>query len=158
MTRFSGGVERFTTVDARQMTDWIQSIPLTEWPQQTPVPGEQPAMVSDPDWFGFGSQFKPLVDEVMQHFPECSSYQHMLSAVMPGREITPHKDQQADYWLARVHVPLTCNDQSFFICNGKPHHMTPGYSYLVNTLAEHAVTNDGKTPRIHAMFDVRTWR
>jgi hypothetical protein len=153
--RFSGGVERFTTVDARQMTDWIQSIPLTEWPQQTIVPGEQPAMVTDPAWHGFGAQFGPIVHEVMETLPGLSSYQYMLSVVMPGREIAPHKDQQADYWLFRVHVPLTCNDQSFFICNGKPHHMAPGFAYKVNTLAEHAVTNDGTTPRIHLMWDVR---
>ena len=74
---------------------------------------------------------------------------------MPGHAIEPHKDQQADYWRARVHVPLMTNERSAFVVECKPHAMAVGSAYLVNTLAEHAVTNDGDTPRIHFIFDVR---
>jgi aspartyl/asparaginyl beta-hydroxylase (cupin superfamily) len=112
-------------------------------------------MPSGPDWRGFGKQYEPIVSVLMGHFPGCHSYQHMLSVVMPGHDIPPHVDPQDPRWLVRVHVPLTTNEQSQFIVDGKHHHMDLGFAYLVNTLAEHAVVNNGATPRIHFMFDVR---
>jgi hypothetical protein len=155
MKRFTGGVERLMAVDARQMTDWILAIPFEAWPQQPPSPrGLKPAMTHG-DWLGFEAQWRPMVDVLMPHFPGCQAYQQMLSVVMPGDDIPPHRDQQPDNWITRVHVPLTSNDKSQFIVDGKPVRMEPGVAYLVNTLAEHAVVNDGPTPRIHFMFDVR---
>lgn len=79
----------------------------------------------------------------------------MLSVVVPGHSIEPHKDQQAPAWVCRVHVPLTTSDRSAFIVGGEAHTLAVGMAYLVNTLVEHAVTNDGATPRTHFMFDVR---
>jgi hypothetical protein len=154
--RFTGDVERIGPVDARQMTDWILAVPLENWPQQPPTPrGIKPAMTHG-DWNGFPAQWAPIVNSIMEHFPGCMTYQQMLSVVMPGDDIYPHRDQQEARWITRVHVPLTTNDESKFIVDGKPHHLEAGIAYKVNTLAEHAVTNDGATPRIHFMFDVRT--
>jgi aspartyl/asparaginyl beta-hydroxylase (cupin superfamily) len=78
----------------------------------------------------------------------------MLTVVMPGHSIPPHVDEQPEAWLARIHVPLTTNDESRFIVGGEHHHMDIGSAYLVNTTVEHAVRNDGGTPRIHLMWDL----
>jgi len=112
-------------------------------------------MVTDLGWFNFGTLCEPVVSDVMVHFPGCTVYQRMLSVVMPGNYIEPHRDQQAPYWLCRVHVPLATNDRSDFIVDGQSHHMEVGKAYRVNTLAEHSVINDGDSPRVHLMWDVR---
>lgn len=154
MIRFTGSVEAFTSVNVAEIVDWLSSIDLRAWPQQS-LRELKPAMVTDPGWFGFGTITAPLVAELMVHFPGCSAYNEMLSAVMPGHCIEPHTDSQAPYWLCRVHCPLTSNDKSSFIVDGMPYHMEVGTAYRVNVLREHSVTNDGATPRIHFMTDIR---
>lgn len=143
-------------VDATPMADWIAGIPLTAWPQQNPPDGElKPAMICDLNWRGFGAYAQPIVDHVMaRYFQNCAAYQQMLSVVMPGHDIPAHRDLQGPKWLTRVHVPLATNRRSKFIVDNVSYQMKVGTAYSVNTLALHAVTNDGKTPRIHFMFDV----
>lgn len=149
--------ELFGAVDAIVLTDWIAAIPFEEWPQQHRLADGQvrPAMQTDLAWHGFGAIAEPVVNAIMQeHFPGCVAYQRMLSVVMPGHSIPPHCDEQAKSWISRVHVPLTSNAKSRFIVGGEDHVLAPGFAYRVNTRAEHAVTNDGETPRMHFMFDV----
>lgn len=145
----------FASVDVAPLVTWLDAISLEEWPQQRL--GElRPAMVTDPDWRGFGAVFGPTIEHLMQRFPAGSlAFQAMLSAVMPGGEIEAHCDQQADYWICRVHVPLTSNPEARFITRGEAHHLMPGFAYQVDTTVEHAVVNAGETPRVHFMFDVR---
>lgn len=112
-------------------------------------------MVTDPKWFGFGEVAKPTVREIMLLFPGCAPYQQMLSCVMPGHSIEPHVDEQAPHWCCRIHVPLQSNAESVFTVGGENHSLVPGNAYRVNTRAEHSVANNGDTPRIHFMFDVR---
>jgi aspartyl/asparaginyl beta-hydroxylase (cupin superfamily) len=143
--------------DASGMAAWIAAIPFEAWPQQRRLADGliRPSMVTDPAWFGFGKQAEPIVSALLEHYPGCAAYQQMLSAVMPGHHIAPHRDLQAPYWLTRVHVPLMTNDRSLFIVDGKPIHMEIGRAYEVDTLAIHSVENGGDCPRIHFMFDVR---
>lgn len=154
--RFAGGCEQLAAVDVASLVAWITVIPFEDWPQQHRFADGKirPAMVTDLAWHGFAIETDGIVAALMEHFPGCIAWQRMLSVVMPGHEIAPHRDGQSRSWLCRVHVPLTSNDKSAFIVNGKPHVLTPGFAYRVNTEAEHAVTNDGDTPRIHLMFDV----
>lgn len=144
-------------VGADALAKWITAIPFEEWPQQHRLPGGQirPSMQTDITWHGFGEIAEPVVNAIMQeHFPGGIAYQRMLSVVMPGHSIPPHCDEQAKSWICRVHVPLMSNAKSRFIVGGQDHVLAPGFAYRVNTRAEHAVTNDGETPRIHFMFDV----
>lgn len=156
--RFTGSVEVIAPVAAIiQPAAWIRDIPFEYWPQQHRLADGKirPAMVTEPGWHGFEFETNYIVEDVMELFPGCIAFQRMLSAVMPGHSIAPHRDEQGKQWLCRVHVPLTSNDKSLFIVNGEPQHLKIGFAYRVNTEAEHAVTNDGDTPRIHFMFDVR---
>lgn len=143
-------------VNASDLVDWIAAIPFEDWPQQHRLDDGQirPAMVTDLAWHGFGDHVDAIVASLMQGFPGCAAYQRMLSVVMPGHAIAPHRDLQAKTWRCRVHVPLISNDRSKFIVEGWAYELRPGFAYKVNTEAVHGVTNDGETPRIHFMFDV----
>jgi hypothetical protein len=158
--RFLGTVEQFATLDpikVKAVVDWITAIPFEDWGQQD-VHGAplKPAMMSNRTWFNMGANTDPLVHDILDnHYPGCIAQQAMLGVVMPGNHIPPHVDHQCPEWVERIHVPLTTNEQAVFICGGT-HVMKVGFAYRVNTEAEHAVYNNGTTPRIHFMFDVRT--
>lgn len=157
MKRFEGTIKKLADVSAdcyalEWLIAWVKNIPLEEWPQQSTTE-LKPAMVSNLEWRGFGEAMWPLVRAL--GFDDNDTYQHMVSVVMPGHFIPPHRDQQADYWATRIHVPLLGNDKSYTVMDGKRHVMKVGEAYMVNVLDTHAVENKGKTPRIHFMFDVR---
>lgn len=149
--------EPIALVDASKLIAWIEGIPFTDWPQQHRLEDGKirPAMVTDHAWHDFKAVTDPVVSQIMGQFKGCSEYQRMLSVVMPGHSIPPHVDHQAHGWVCRVHVPLVSNEQSQFIVSGTSCRLVPGLAYRVNTRAEHSVANDGATPRIHFMFDVK---
>lgn len=163
MQRFTGSVEALCEVYHQTMAAWAAAIPLSSWPLNWP-PGAtewpdgqlKPSMVYDPAWHGFGDQAKAMTAQFSTLFPPgCIFYNPLLSVVMPGHTIAPHRDQQdSDRWLCRVHVPLATNPESKFIVDGAVRPMPLGFAYRVNTLAIHAVENDGATPRIHFFTDV----
>ena len=142
-------------VDPSEMAGWISAISFEDWPQQSRLADDKirPAMVSDRNWRGFGAVAWPLIQVL--GFDETNAYQLMLSAVMPGHSIPAHRDEQADYWQFRVHVPLLTNAKAYTKMDGKKYYLKVGQAYKVNTREEHAIFNDGPTPRVHFMFDVR---
>lgn len=171
-------VVRFASVDVAKMVAWINAIPFEEWPQQHRLPDGKirPAMVTDLSWHNFGEKTDDIVmdlylrlitrledDRSITIIHGRVAYNRMLSVVMPGQPIPPHRDVQESHWYRRVHIPLATNEHSMFLMRVKeaqpvvyqPYHMEVGSAYLVDVQTEHAVTNDGDTPRIHFMFDVR---
>lgn len=144
----------FAAVDVVDLVKWIGGIAWTDWPQQS-LTELKPAMVTDPRWHEFGRRTDALVAHLMAHFPGCEDHQRMLSVVMPGHSIEPHRDEQAPAWQTRVHVPLITNDRALFITDEDADVMQVGHAYLVDTRKTHAVHNAGDTPRVHFMFDVR---
>lgn len=110
-------------------------------------------MVTDLNWHGFGEQAKAIAQQLTPENTYTDTW--MLSVVMPGHLIEPHTDGQPPYWLHRVHVPLLTNPESRFIVGGVHHHMEIGQAYRVSTEVTHSVENNGKTPRVHFIFDVK---
>lgn len=156
LARFAGTVESLGLVASEALAAWAAAIPFAEWPQQhhrnEPL---RPAMVSSPDWRGFGEVRAPVVTEVLRWFPDCAADTFLLSVVMPGQAIESHTDGQPPNWLCRVHVPLATNSQSQFLVGGIAHHLAVGFAYRVNTEAVHSVENAGPTARVHFLFDVK---
>lgn len=146
-----------TGLDVAAVASWISAIDFADWPQQHPIDAQlRPAMVNDLAWHGFGQRTTALVATILQTLkPGVVAYNRMLSVVMPGHSIHAHVDAQLPDWITRVHVPLTTNEQAVTVMADEPHHMQVGTAYAVDTTREHAVRNDGDTPRIHFMFDVR---
>lgn len=149
-----GTVDRLMDLDVSDASAWIADIPLEDWPQQTRAK-IKPAMVSDPAWHGYGGIVHPLVAKVLAQFPGAYADTFLLSAVMPGDSIRQHVDEQPPYWLTRIHVPLLTNSASWHEVGGERFHMEVGAAYRFNTLASHGAENQGETPRIHFMFDVK---
>lgn len=155
--RFNGGCEKLADINVDDLASWIAEIDFADWPQQARLAdgGIRPSMVTDHDnWHDFVPRTNDIVANLMDHFPGCSSYQRMLSVVMPDHSIPLHADEQRTSWLCRVHVPLISNPDALFVIDAYGHTMKVGEAYRVNTTAEHAVINTGRTPRIHLMFDV----
>lgn len=155
-TRFDGAVAFLRVVEVADLVRWVVAIPFADWHQQKPLDDGQlrPAMMTDPAWHDFGEMAAPVIAQVLPMFRGCAARQLMLSVVMPGHAIEPHRDAQPPHWICRVHVPLTSNEASRFIVGGQPHQLEVGKAYAVNTEVEHAVENGGATPRIHLMTDI----
>jgi hypothetical protein len=144
-------VEELGAVSVAPMVKWIKAIPFDEWPQQSRLADGKirPSMVTDESWHGFRDYIYPLM------LSSDTCYQPMLSVVMPGHSIEPHKDQQPDYWKYRVHIPLVTNAKAVTIMDDGRHNLKVGKAYKLNVRATHAIENFGRTPRIHFMFDVK---
>ena len=159
-TRYAGTVDRLGSVDVSAVAAWLTAIPLAAWPQQSRLADGQirPAMVNDLTWQGFGSATAALVSALAAFVDGGRAGQQLLSVVMPGQGIPPHRDRQGPDWWARLHVPLTTDPASAFVVEGVAHHLEPGWVYAVNTEVEHSVTNAaGLVPRMHLMVDWGGW-
>lgn len=159
LERLTGTCRPLCEVDVTDLVDWIEAIPLSEWPQQDRLSAESPypAMVSNPAWYGFGEKVAPLVRHIMEfNFPGGEPDHRMLSVVVSGQRVLPHDDIQSETWRARVHVPLVSNPGAIMSYGDEEFHLDVGTAYLVNTEVEHALVNLGAEPRIHFFFDVRS--
>ena len=150
-------IELLCSCDPSAVAAWIQAIPFEAWPQQTRLADGKirPAMVTDLRWHGFGEATDALIEWLRPVvWMGGIAFNRMLSVVMPGHSIDPHRDAQHERWITRVHVPLTTNPLASFVVEDVSHHLEVGWAYKVDTRKTHAVRNDGGTPRIHLMFDV----
>lgn len=79
----------------------------------------------------------------------------MLAKLPAGEFIKPHIDRSpAAQFPHKVHVPLLTNDETFFILNEDDIKMEVGTMYEVNNRILHSVTNNGKTDRVHLIFEI----
>lgn len=147
--------EKFTACNPSLIAEWIGRIPFEDWPQQLPLADGKirPAMVTDLTWHDFRATTEALVNKLAWLCGGKAS-NRMLSVVMPGASIGTHADAMNPPWLTRAHVPLVTNTDAGFVIGGVWHHMEVGSAYRVDIRCQHEVRNEGKTPRIHLMFDV----
>lgn len=150
MEAYAGTVERLCDVDIARLLGWASSVPYEEWPQQHRLADGK----IRPSMLVVGEEADDVVATVMCYFPGCGERDRLLSVVMPGHSIEPHCDDKGPDWICRIHVPLETNRKAVIIMHDGEHHMRVGGAYKVNVLPEHSVRNDGKTPRLHFMFDV----
>lgn len=145
-----------TGLDVDAIVSWISEIPITEWPSGDPHV-IRPAMITNPEWRGFGERVEGLVQKLMSMAAR-SAYakNRWLSVVMPGHTIEPHTDAAEPGWLSRIHVPLITNPNALTMAgeDDEPYQMQVGSAYWFDKTARHWVTNAGESPRIHFMFDV----
>ena len=66
----------------------------------------------------------------------------------------PHVDGNSA-WEApfRIHVPITTNDEAFFLSEGRSKHIAVGEAWTFDNQVQHGVVN-GNTVRAHLIFDV----
>jgi hypothetical protein len=122
------------------------SVPKVDW-QSLAHGAEGYAMISNPPGC------EEIISEVLSDLGgSCGVV--FLSRIVPGQEISVHVDGHDDGCRERVHVPLKTNNRAFFIIGGKKLHMRRGQYYVIDPTEPHGVINEGKSDRIHLMFNV----
>lgn len=97
----------------------------------------------------------PYFQEVVNYF-ECPATSVRLLKLSPGSAIKEHKDADLSFWygFARLHVPITTNEDVHFIVDGRELPMKPGECWFAEFCKPHSVQNQGSTDRIHLVIDV----
>ena len=100
--------------------------------------------------------FRPFAEDLVNRFfPNCTISGIGLFTVEPGQIHPVHIDVQPQEWVTRIHIPLATNRHCVATMEDGPHEMVVGKAYKFNTTSPHAVSNGGKTPRVHLVFEVR---
>ena len=89
------------------------------------------------------------LQEVAKSFSIRNAGRVRMLMMPPRTSYSFHHDP--DLW--RVHIPLTTNDSSFVVVDGKLWHMQLGYAYLMQVEFHHLALNAGDSDRIHIVFD-----
>ena len=107
-----------------------------------------------PMWQG---AIQPIMDQVVSEygFAEPEFPKVMLARLSAGYGIDPHRDGAgSNLYTHKIHIPLFTNSGATFFVDGQSFHLEEGTAYEVNNLTTHGVRNDGKTDRIHLIFEV----
>lgn len=110
--------------------------------------------MADPDWHDWGARFRHLRKQIERLFPDDNVSGVGLFLLQPGQEHPMHRDEQPPNWLTRVHVPVVTNPLATATTDDGTIHMQAGTAYRFNTRENHAVRNDGLTPRVHFVCDI----
>ena len=94
-----------------------------------------------------------FVSNLIGHVEEKQS---ILTRMMPGTLIKPHKDKgQITAKTHRVHIPITTNKMCRFTVGETTMNLKPGHIWIIdNTDRYHSVENLGETPRVHLIIDM----
>jgi hypothetical protein len=78
-----------------------------------------------------------------------------LPSLKSGGLIPPHTDKGVTLrTVHRIHVPIYTNPSAIFTVGGESINMLEGSAYEINNVREHSVINEGRTPRVHLLFDL----
>ena len=110
----------------------------------------------DVGWDRLGETAGPVIETIIDnHYePGGSVIRAMAVRLRPGARITPHVDEHESFKIShRIHVPLITNPRVRFFIDGVPHRFEAGRAVEINNQLSHSVMNDGKTSRVHFIFD-----
>ena len=110
----------------------------------------------DVGWGRLSDTAAPVMDTIIgrRYEPGGSVIRAMAVRLRPGARISPHVDEHESLKIShRIHVPLITNARVRFFIDGVPHRFEPGRAVEVNNQLSHSVMNDGKTSRVHFIFD-----
>jgi hypothetical protein len=96
----------------------------------------------------------PYIRELLTMF-RCPLRTVRLMRLTPGSVIKEHDDLDlaAEFGMARIHVPITTNQQVEFMVNRVPVTMAPGEAWYLRLSDKHSVANRGTTDRVHLVID-----
>lgn len=175
--RKTSTVRRLATIDICELREAVLSIPEAVWDAENSIkPNRYEALdrtrhivfrfVAETDdwrksedfplWTGWRSLLEPVLsDAVAPYNYERGAYPRiMLARMAPGGIIHPHRDANpAAKWPHKIHVPLLTNDKVTFFVDGVGYHFPEGHAFEVNNMGVHAVSNGGRTDRIHLIFE-----
>ena len=96
----------------------------------------------------------PYIRELLAAF-RCPLRSVRLMRLTPDSVIKEHDDLDlaAEFGMARIHVPITTNNQVEFMVNRVPVTMAPGEAWYLRLSEKHSVANRGTTDRVHLVID-----
>lgn len=96
----------------------------------------------------------PYIREVLASL-ECEVQTARLMRLTPGSIIKEHSDPDlaAENGSARLHIPITTNDDVDFRLNGRRIVMEPGSAWYLRLSDRHSVANRGTADRVHMVID-----
>ena len=101
-----------------------------------------------PDW-----PADQVIAQVISFYDKGRRGMTMYSRLIPGQTIPTHIDEHEDCHR-RVHIPITTNEKSWFRSGDEVAHFEAGYAYEIDPFIPHSVVNNGKTDRVHLIFNV----
>jgi Aspartyl/Asparaginyl beta-hydroxylase len=97
----------------------------------------------------------PIVNQVSNFFSELVTVRGEIVNLLPGKELTLHKDI---YWFhkysRRIHIPLCTNSECRQIFEDREYHLKVGKFYEINNRILHSAYNRGSVDRIHIILDL----
>ena len=114
------------------------------------------AVARDLGWDRLGDAAAPVMEAIVGRHYEAGGtvIRSMVVRLRPGRRITPHVDEHESLRIShRIHLPLVTNARVRFFIDGVPHRFEAGRAVEVNNQLSHSVMNDGRTSRVHFIFD-----
>ena len=91
----------------------------------------------------------------------CNLQAVRLMRLKPGSAIKEHADHDlnAEEGTARIHIPISTNNEVIFELNRRRVIMKPGSVWYLRLSDPHRVTNNGSSDRVHIVIDavVNTW-
>lgn len=109
-----------------------------------------------PAWAQWRGVIEPVLAQAVRPYGYARGlFPRVMLARMPaGGVIHPHIDANpAAKWPHKIHVPLTTNDGVSSCFGGATHYFPPGEAVEVNNLGAHWVRNEGRTDRVHLIFE-----
>jgi hypothetical protein len=98
---------------------------------------------------------KPITNWLSDCFPNSILFKGEINYISPKSIIPFHIDP---CWFhensSRIHIPITTNDQTFWMSGTKLYNMPLGNYYEVDNRVLHSFWNNGDTSRIHLVIDV----
>lgn len=97
----------------------------------------------------------PIVQQVMQLFPDHVIMRGEMSTLPPRVSVVPHID---DGWMHqnshRVHIPIYTNPLCKQMFETRSYHFSAGGIYEMNNRITHGAFNVGETVRVHLILDI----
>jgi hypothetical protein len=109
-----------------------------------------------PAWAKWKDRLLPLMEEATKSYGyKKAIYPRVMLANLPaGAKIEPHTDGAVIFTRPhKIHIPIQTNPDVLFYQYPEKHHLMEGHAYEVNNAGLHAVENNGKTDRIHLIFE-----
>lgn len=107
-------------------------------------------------WKDWKEVVEPIMNQSTKHFGYANGYfpRVMFAKLPPKSFITPHTDgTNAGSIPHKIHIPIQTNESSYFYVEDEKFHLNEGVAYEVNNAVKHSVVNNGKTDRIHLIFE-----
>lgn len=139
-------IRRLVPVYAAPALPWLARL---EWKPA----GGRPGCWAMLDVWPAGMPLAPIFDAVAPMFPARRRSKTMLSRLVPGQVIEPHRDYHEGRNRVRIHVPLLTNPAALFTCGGETVHMAAGWAWEIDPTEEHGVVNGGATDRVHLFWN-----